>query len=84
MEALAVGVLAGLAGVALGMGGSLLAESLAFRLLPDLPFKPAHLVAFPLALVAGAWGLGILAAALGALIPAARAGASDPADALRS
>jgi putative ABC transport system permease protein len=84
MEAVTVGVCAGLAGVLLGFAGSLLLDRLALLLLPDLPFKPTHLVAFPIWLVLGAWGLGVAASVLGAFVPAVRAGASDPADALRS
>jgi hypothetical protein len=83
LEALLLGAAAGLAGVLLGVGAALLLERAALTLLPELPFKPAHLVAFPPALLLAAWLLGALAALAGALLPAARAASQDPAGALR-
>lgn len=84
IEALVLGVVAGLAGLALGVAAALGLDALAVSLLPEVPFKPASFVAFPLGLVGGAWVLGALSAIGGAWLPAVVASRADPAAALRS
>ena len=52
--------------------------------LPDVPFRPEHVVALDLRVLALAWALGALAALVGAWVPAARASSASPASALRA
>ncbi|HEX9290203.1 MAG TPA: ABC transporter permease, partial [Anaeromyxobacteraceae bacterium] len=77
---------AGLTGLAGGAAGTLLARVAALaadaalrRVLPDLPFRPETVFAFP----AWTWALGVavavLASVAGALAPAAAAARIDPA-----
>ena len=77
---------AGLTGLAGGVAGTLLARVAALaadaalrRVLPDLPFRPETVFAFP----AWTWALGVavavLASVAGALAPAAAAARIDPA-----
>ena len=84
IEALIVGVLAGFAGVAIGVSAGLIADNVVLGMLPDIPFKPDHLIAFPIDVVAAAWSLGVAASVLGAFVPAIAASRADPADALRA
>lgn len=84
IEAAILGVLAGLAGLVLGVGAALGLDVLAISLLPEVPFKPASFVAFPWWLLASAWVLGTAGAVGGAWLPALVASRADPAAALRS
>ena len=82
-EAGIVGVFSGIVGVALGVVLSLGVEAVLLAVVPDIPFKPAEVVAFPATLLLLAWGVGVGSAVLGAIVPAAYAAAADPAAALR-
>lgn len=84
LEATAVGAVGGLLGLLLGTGAALLLDGLVLGRIPDVPFKPAHVVALPPALLATAFVLGLAAALIGAWVPAARAAAANPASALRT
>lgn len=84
IEASAIGAIAGAAGVAIGASAALILDAVVLSMLPELPFKPAHIVSLPVELLLLAFGLGIGAAVLGALVPAIRAAAEDPASGLRS
>ncbi|MBI5497882.1 MAG: ABC transporter permease [Deltaproteobacteria bacterium] len=81
-EALGMGLVAALAGVALGTGAALAADHLSARLLPKIPFQPESWFAFPAWLVGGAVLLALGCAALGAWPPARAAANVDPARAL--
>ncbi len=83
-EAMIVGAVASLVGMVLGGAVGLILDSLLMSQLPDLPLKPAQLVAFPTTLLLAAFLQGTLAALVGAFWPALRAGATEPAAALRS
>jgi hypothetical protein len=83
-EAGVVGVFGGAVGVILGTAGALILDQVVMSFLPDMPFRPAHIVALPVAFVIAAWLLGVLAAVVGAILPAARAAAQNPAAALRT
>ncbi len=84
LQAGAVGVVGGLAGVMLGSAAAWLLDSLLVSRLPDIAFKPEHVVALPPILIVTAFLLGVAAALVGALVPAARAARANPASALRS
>jgi hypothetical protein len=83
-EAGAVGVVGGAAGVIFGVLAAWALDGLIVTRLPDIAFKPEHVVSLPPLLIAGAFLLGVAAALAGALVPAARAAAANPASALRS
>jgi putative ABC transport system permease protein len=83
-EALVLGVVAGLAGLVLGVAAAFGLDAVAVALLPDVPFKPGSFVAFPPLLLASAWLLGALGAVVGAWGPAMVASRADPAAALRA
>jgi hypothetical protein len=83
-EAAVVGVLGGLLGAIIGMGLALALDRLAAAFLPDVPFKPAHIVALPYELILFAWALGTFAAVMGAWLPAMLAASANPASALRT
>lgn len=83
-EAFLVGFLGGAFGVALGAAASSVVDGVVLALLPDVPFKPPHIIAFDGALIGAAWALGILAALLGAMVPAMRAARANPALQLRT
>lgn len=83
-EALVLGVVAGLAGLVLGVAAAFGLDAVALALLPDVPFKPGSFVAFPPVLLASAWLLGALGAVVGAWGPAVVASRADPAAALRA
>ena len=82
-EAAVVGIGAGLVGVVAGAALAFGLDAVLSAVVPDIPFKPARFVAFPVVLLLGAWLLGAASAVVGAVVPAARAAAADPADALR-
>jgi hypothetical protein len=77
-----VGLLGGAAGLLLGLAAALAADLAAARLLPDLPFRPESLFAFPAWLLGLAVLLPALSAVIGALAPAAAAARVDPARAI--
>ncbi|MCM2335013.1 MAG: ABC transporter permease, partial [Anaeromyxobacteraceae bacterium] len=79
LEAALLGGGGGLAGVALGRLAALGGDLLARRLLPDLPFRPESLFAFPAWLLAAGLLVAAGAAVLGALAPATAASRVDPA-----
>lgn len=78
-EALVVGVLGGLLGVAGASGLSLAADALIAAYLPAFPFKPETFFSFPAWLLLLGFCVGLLAALLGALAPVRRAVKMDPA-----
>jgi putative ABC transport system permease protein len=78
-EAALTGLGGGVAGTALARAAAIAADALARRLLPDLPFRPETLFAFPPWLFAAGCGVAALAAVLGALAPAAAAARVEPA-----
>lgn len=84
IEATIVGVAGGLIGVVLGSAAALALDAMVVASLPDIAFKPAHVVALSPGLLASAALLGPLAAWIGAFVPAATAARANPATALRS
>lgn len=83
-EAAIVGVLSGLVGVALGAAAGLILDALVMSVLPDVPFRPEHIVRLHPAVLGIAWILGVLASLAGAIVPAMRAASANPATALRT
>ncbi len=81
-EAAAIGIAAGVLGVAVAVTAGRAADLFAVNQMPDFPFKPETFFAFPPWLVAGAMALALASCVLGALPPAARAVSGDPARAL--
>lgn len=83
-EAALVGFGGGVLGVALGGAAAAALDHLALALLPDIPFRPHHVLALSPALILISWALGVLAAVAGALVPALSAARASPARALRT
>jgi putative ABC transport system permease protein len=83
-EASVVGAAGGVAGVVAGVLLALGLDALVMSLLPDVPFRPAHVIDIDPLLIAVALVLGLLAALAGAAVPASRAAAASPASALRT
>ncbi|HOC43529.1 MAG TPA: ABC transporter permease [Thermoanaerobaculales bacterium] len=81
-EAAAVGLAAGVLGVAAAAAGALLVDRLAVSWIADLPYRPDSLFRIEPWLVAGGLAVAIVAAVLGALPGARRSAARDPADTL--
>ena len=81
-EAAAVGLGAGLVGVAAGVAAGAVADVLAASRLPDFPFKPESFFDFSPWLLVSVIVLAVVACVLGALPPAHRAAAGDPSEAL--
>jgi putative ABC transport system permease protein len=84
VEAGVVGMFGGGVGVLIGISAAAAVDWVVMSLLPDVPFRPTHIVAMPVAFVVLAWVLGVLAALAGAALPALRAAAQNPASALRA
>jgi putative ABC transport system permease protein len=84
LEAAVVGVVGGILGVLLGCTAALVLDQVIVARIPDIAFKPEHVVALPPLLIASAFLLGLAASLMGAAVPAARAAAANPASALRS
>ncbi len=84
IEAGAVGVIGGALGVIGGAAAAWALDALIVSSIPDIAFKPEHVVALPPLLLASAFLLGVGASLAGAAVPAARAAAANPASALRS
>lgn len=78
-EALLVGLVGALCGVALGLGGAVAAGSALRQALASLPFAPTRLVAIDALVVGLPIAAALLAALLGGLGPARRASKLDPA-----
>jgi ABC-type antimicrobial peptide transport system permease subunit len=78
-EAGLTGLAGGAVGVALARLAAAGADALAARLLPDFPFKPETLFAFPAWTLALGVAVAVLASVIGALAPAAAAARIDPA-----
>ena len=74
-----VGLLGGGAGALAGLAAARATDLAVARFLPDLPFRPETLFAFPAWLLGLAVLLPVLSAVLGALAPAAAAARVDPA-----
>ncbi len=81
-EAAVVGLIAGLSGVALGIGVSLGVDYAFDRWVGHFPFKPDTLFVWSPWMFALALATAVFFCLLGAYIPARRAGGVDPADAL--
>jgi ABC-type antimicrobial peptide transport system permease subunit len=84
LEAAAVGSVGGMLGVSGGCAAAWVLDRLIVSRIPDIAFKPEHIVALPPILIASAFLLGLAASLLGAAVPAARAASANPASALRS
>jgi putative ABC transport system permease protein len=82
VEAALTGLAGGCVGTAIARAVALLADAATRRGLPDFPFKPDSVFAFPPWLYALGVGVAVLAATLGALAPAAAAARIDPARSL--
>ncbi len=81
-QALAIGVIASAAGLALARGAALGADHLARTRLPAFPFKPDVWFVFTPGIVLGVAAFGVGACVVSALLPAARASRTEPASAL--
>lgn len=81
-EAGLIGVIGGLAGLALARAGAALVDFAAHRYLPDFPFKPDSFFAFEWWIVGGALACAVFFAILGGFFPARRAAKMPPAQAL--
>ena len=81
-QALAIGVIASAAGLALARGAALGADHLARTRLPAFPFKPDAWFVFTPGIVLGVAAFGVGACVVSALVPAARASRTEPASAL--
>ncbi len=79
LEAGLLGVAGGAAGAALSRLAALGADAVAFRVLPDFPFRPESFFDFSPWLYLVALGVAVVSAVLGALSPAAAAARIDPA-----
>jgi putative ABC transport system permease protein len=82
VEAALTGLAGGLVGTAIARAVALATDAAARSALPDFPFKPESVFAFPPWLYALGVGVAVLAATLGALAPAAAAARVDPARSL--
>ena len=80
-EALLIGLVAGLAGAAIGFGAARAADLLGSRL-PDFPYKPDTFFEFPMWLWPTAIGFAALFCLFGAFFPANAAARLEPAEAL--
>jgi hypothetical protein len=78
-ESAVVGLVAGVAGLAVAGGLTAAADAALTARLPDFPFKPESFFSFEPRLAAVALGLAAAACVLGALAPALRAASADPA-----
>jgi hypothetical protein len=78
-EAAIIGIAGGIAGALLARAAALGVDALAMRSLPDFPFRPDTLFAFPPWLPLLGVGVALIAAIAGALAPAAAASRVDPA-----
>jgi ABC-type antimicrobial peptide transport system permease subunit len=81
-EAIAVGLVSGVAGVAMALVASVALDRAAVTFLPDFPFRPDTYFAYPPSLLAAGVGLSVLFCVLGAAIPARKAARMPPAQAL--
>jgi len=84
VEAVVVGTLGALLGLAAGSALALGLDAVVMQGLPEMPFKPESIVALDPTLLMATAALGVVSALLGAAIPAARAASANPASALRS
>ncbi len=82
IEATVVGVLSGIAGIAMTLGITRLMQW-GLESYPDLPFTPSKLFQYPLWLPLLALGFAMLFCLFGAFFPARRAAAMDPATVLK-
>lgn len=83
-EAAVVGATGGVVGAAGGAAVALVIDAVVLGLIPEIPFKPAHLVELDPGFLAASIALGIAAAVAGAIVPARSAAAASPATALRT
>jgi len=81
-EAVALGIIAGTAGICLAVGAAFGVDALSASYVPDFPYKPDTYFLFPGWLAAAALGFSISFCVLGAYLPARRAAAMEPARAL--
>jgi putative ABC transport system permease protein len=78
-EGAIVGLAGGIVGAALAFAAAWAADRAASALLPDFPFRPETVFAFPPWIVALGLAVPAIAAVVGALAPAAAAARVDPA-----
>ncbi len=78
-EAALLGAMAGVVGVAIAFGSSLVFDWISANYVPDFPYKPETYFVFPWWLVASALGFAVGFCILGALLPARRAARMEPA-----
>ncbi len=81
-QAVALGVIASTAGIALARIAAAIANHLAATRLPPFPFKPDVWFVFSPSLVGGVFAFGVGACVLSSLVPASRAAKVEPAAAL--
>jgi len=81
-EAAAVGLAAGVLGVAVAAAGAVIVDRLAESWVPDLPYRPESLFLLDPWLIAGGLAIAIAAAVVGALPAARRSAGQDPASTL--
>ncbi len=81
-EAVVVGLVASVLGVAAAVAGGAVADAFAAGRVPDFPFKPESFFAFSPWLVVPVILLAVTACVIGALPPSFRAAAGDPSEAL--
>jgi hypothetical protein len=81
-EAAAVGMVAGMLGLAAAVAAGIAADAFAASRVPDFPFKPESFFAFSPWLLVAVLTLAVVACVIGALPPAFRAASGDPSEAL--
>jgi putative ABC transport system permease protein len=78
-EAAILGLVAGLAGVAIAFGASLLFDWVSTNYVPDFPYKPETYFVFPWWLLLAALAFAVSFCIFGAFLPARRAARMEPA-----
>jgi ABC-type antimicrobial peptide transport system permease subunit len=78
-EAALVGLIAGVLGIAVAFGSSLIADAVSASYIPDFPYKPDTYFHFGPTLLLGALACAVAFCVLGAFLPARRAARMDPA-----
>jgi hypothetical protein len=81
-EAAAVGMVAGMLGLASAVAAGIAADAFAASQVPDFPFKPESFFSFSPWLLVAVLALAVIACVIGALPPAFRAASGDPSEAL--